>query len=104
MEVTGPKQINHFIPAMNQKSPTWLAFQYLDSDMQPIPSVKYKAYFKTEEIVKGTTDENGFYEFDNPPSDIVDLVIENQPIKPSNDGIGDFLDAVIFKEGKKHNG
>ena len=91
LEVTGPKQINHFIPAMNQKSPTWLAFQYLDSDMQPIPSVKYKAYFKTGEIVKGTTDENGFYEFDNPPSDIVDLVIENQPIKPSNDGIGDFF-------------
>ena len=75
-----------------------------DSDMQPMPSVKYKAYFKTGEIVKGVTDENGFYEFDNPPSDILDLVIENKPVKPSSDGIGDFLDAVILKEGKKHNG
>ena len=46
----------------------------------------------------------GFYEFDNPPSDILDLVIENKPVKPSSDGIGDFLDAVILKEGKKHNG
>ena len=92
--VSGANQINHFIPPMNQKAPTWLAFQYLDSDMQPIPSVKYKAYFKTGEIVKGTTDENGFYEFDNPPSDIIKLVMDEEPLKPKQEKLQDFLVQV----------
>ena len=92
--VSGSNQINHFIPPMNQKAPTWLAFQYLDSDMQPIPSVKYKAYFETGEIIKGTTDKNGFYEISNPPSDIIKLVMDEDPLKPKQEKLQDFLVQV----------
>ncbi|WP_283119059.1 DUF2345 domain-containing protein, partial [Neisseria sp. HMSC065C04] len=92
--VNGTNQINHFIPNINQKASTWLAFQYLDGNKQPIPFVKYKAYFETGEIIKGTTDKNGFYEISNPPSDIVKLVMDEDPLKPKQEKLQDFLVQV----------
>ena len=98
-QVLGPNHINHFVK-LPEKEQTWLAFQYLDDDMQPMPSVKYKAYFKTGEVIKGSTDAKGFYEIDNPPSDIINLVIEDEPIKAKEDSIFDYLKIAASMEKK----
>ncbi|KPN73989.1 type VI secretion system Vgr family protein, partial [Neisseria sp. 74A18] len=98
-QVMGPNHINHFVK-LPDKEPTWLAFQYLDGDMQPMPSVKYKAYFETGEVIQGNTDEKGFYEIHNPPSDIVNLVIEGEPVEIKQDSIFDYLEIAASMEKK----
>ncbi|MDO4431157.1 MAG: type VI secretion system tip protein TssI/VgrG [Lonepinella koalarum] len=79
-----------------QKKKPWLAFQYFDSNLQPLPHLKYTSTFETGEKRNGQLDGNGYVYIDNPPSDIIQLEIgKNTQVK--RESMFNYLDKMLIK-------
>ncbi|MDY5435340.1 bacteriophage T4 gp5 trimerisation domain-containing protein, partial [Peptostreptococcus porci] len=88
--------VGELLYRQSQKKSSWLAFQYFDSNLQPLPHLKYTATFETGEKRNGQLDDNGYVYIDNPPSDIIQLEIENNT-QVKRESMFNYLDKMLVK-------